>query len=90
MPRDFDGERPELRSGELPPEPPEDGELPGQPERERPMLPDGERPETPDGEGPELPRNGSFPGGADGTEEQSEIFTLTAGGNIFANVTQKK
>ena len=98
MPRDFDGERPELRSGELPPEPPEDGELPGQPERERPTLPDGERPETPDGERPEtpdserteLPRNGSFPEGADGAEEQSEIFTLTAGGNIFANVTQKK
>ena len=82
MPRDFDGERPELRSGELPPEPPEDGELPGQPERERPMLPDGER--------PELPRNGSFPGGADGAEEKSEIFTLAAGGNLFANVAQKE
>ena len=90
MPRDFDGERPELRSGELPPEPPEDGELPGQPERERPMLPDGERPEAPDGERPELPRNGSFPGGADGAEEKSEIFTLAAGGNLFANVAQKE
>lgn len=81
------GERPDMPNGEFPPgEPPEmpNGEAPnGTP----PELPKGEAPEIPNGMAP--PENGGgmmggnmMPGG-----ESSTTFTITEGGNQFANVS---